>query len=56
MKHSKTLLTLGILGALAAYSMYLGYVELAYLSIGALIGYLGKVNGSGSSSDGSSPG
>lgn len=25
--------------------MFLGYMELAYLALGALIGYLGKVNG-----------
>ena len=46
MKHERTLLTLGILGGISAYAMYLGMTELAWLSVGALIGYLGKVNGS----------
>jgi len=46
MKYARTLITVVVIGGLSAYSMYLGYVELAYVSLGALVGYLGKVNGS----------
>lgn len=45
MRHERTLLTVATISGLTAYALYLGQTELAYLGFGALIGYLGKVNG-----------
>ncbi len=40
-----TLLTVGVLGFLSGYSLFLGYSEFAFFTAGALVGYLGKLNG-----------
>lgn len=41
----KVIVTVGTLGAVAGLSIAVGFYEGAYLCIGALAGYLGKLNG-----------
>lgn len=45
MKHSKTIVTVVGLTVIAISGMAFNYPEIAYISAGALVGYLGKVNG-----------
>ncbi len=42
----KVLTTVGVLGAVALTSLIVGQIEIALVSVGALAGYLGKLNGS----------
>ncbi len=42
----KVLITVGVLGAVTVVSLAVGQVEIALVSVGALAGYLGKLNGS----------
>ncbi len=42
----KVLITVGVLGAVASVAMAVGQREIALVSVGALAGYLGKLNGS----------
>jgi hypothetical protein len=45
MEHAKVIATLGSLSVIAVFAMVSGYEPIAYLAAGALVGYLGKVNG-----------
>ena len=45
MKHAKTVFTIVGLTLIAATAIAFGMKELAYIAVGALAGYLGKVNG-----------
>ena len=45
MKHARTLLTVGVLGTIAVVGLLIGNEPVTYIAVGALAGYLGKVNG-----------
>ena len=45
MKHAKTIATVTGLTVIAVVAIAFGMKELAYIAVGALAGYLGKVNG-----------
>ena len=45
MKHAKTVFTIVGLTLIAVTAIAFGMKELAYIAVGALAGYLGKVNG-----------
>ncbi len=48
MKHLpwKVLMTVGVMGVVASVAMVVGQEEIALVAVGALGGYLGRVNGS----------
>jgi len=46
MTHTKTVFTVVGLTAIAVTAIVFNMKELAYIAVGALAGYLGKVNGS----------
>jgi len=46
MTHTKTIVTVAGLTVIAVTAIAFGMKELAYIAVGALAGYLGKVNGS----------
>jgi len=46
MKHARTVATVTGLTVIAVTAIAFGMKELAYIAVGALAGYLGKVNGS----------
>lgn len=45
MKHLRTIVTVFSLGIIAIAALSVGNEPIAYISVGALAGYLGKVNG-----------
>lgn len=42
----KVLVTVGVLGVVVVASLVVGQIEIALVAVGALAGYLGKLNGS----------